>query len=123
MNGTGDSQGGPDLYSWLAFVAVNWPVDPTTCTANANASILTSAPDPVWLSYLSNDEIFVASGPSHWLVPRTDGAGARSRARMKHGRRNAPADSRSCHRKFAPWQNSIPRYDCSYITIPRRTTC
>ena len=25
MNGTGDTQGGPDLYSWLTFVAVNWP--------------------------------------------------------------------------------------------------
>src|SRR5687767_1266394 len=65
--GSGDNQGDADLYSWLAFVAVNWPVDPTTCTANANASILTSPPNPVWLSYLSNDEIFVASGvPTGW---------------------------------------------------------
>src|SRR6185436_9986377 len=40
INGTGDTQPGPDLYSWLAFVAVNWPVDPTTCTGNASASIL-----------------------------------------------------------------------------------
>src|SRR5947208_5695572 len=46
MNGTGDTQPGPDLYSWLTFVAVNWPVDPTTCTGNASGSILTSPPDP-----------------------------------------------------------------------------
>lgn len=67
MNGTGDTQPGPDLYSWLTFVAVNWPVDPTTCTGNANASILSSTPDPVWLSYLSDDDIFVGSGsPANW---------------------------------------------------------
>ncbi|MFY9621401.1 MAG: hypothetical protein WAM70_17960 [Pyrinomonadaceae bacterium] len=67
MNGTGDTQPGPDLYSWLTFVAVNWPVDPSTCTGNTNASILTATPDPVWLSYLSDDDIFVASGsPANW---------------------------------------------------------
>ena len=74
--GSGDQQGDADLYSWLAFVAVNWPVDPTSCTANANASILTSTPDPVWLSYLTSDEIFVASGvPTGWChMPTTAGA-------------------------------------------------
>jgi hypothetical protein len=67
MNGSGDNQGGPDLYSWLTFVAVNWPVDASSCTANAGASILTSPPDPVWMSYLSDEEIFVASGsPATW---------------------------------------------------------
>jgi hypothetical protein len=63
MNGSGDNQAGPDLYSWLTFVAVNWPVDASTCTANAGVSILTSAPDPVWMSYLADEDIFVASGP------------------------------------------------------------
>jgi hypothetical protein len=76
MNGTGDTQGPVDLYSWLTFVAVNWPVDPTNCTANASASILSAPPDPVWLSYLTNDEIFVASGlPTGWChTPTTAGA-------------------------------------------------
>lgn len=75
--GSGDTQGDADLYSWLAFVAVNWPVDPTTCTANASASILTAPPDPVWLSYLTNDEIFVPSGlPTGWCHTPT-AAGAR----------------------------------------------
>lgn len=75
--GSGDTQSDADLYSWLAFVAVNWPVDATTCTANAGASILTSPPDPVWLSYLTNDEIFVASGlPTGWCHTPT-AAGAR----------------------------------------------
>ncbi len=75
--GSGDNQGDADLYSWLAFVAVNWPVDPTNCTANANASILNSPPDPVWLSYLSNDEIFVASGPPTGWCHTPTGAMAR----------------------------------------------
>lgn len=67
MNGSGDNQAPPDLYSWLTFVAVNWPVDATTCAGNTNASILNSPPDPVWLSYLSDDDIFVASGsPANW---------------------------------------------------------
>jgi len=74
--GSGDQQGDADEYSWLAFVAMNWPVDPTTCTANASASILNSPPDPVWLSYLANDEIFVPSGvPTGWChTPTTPGA-------------------------------------------------
>jgi hypothetical protein len=74
MNGTGDTQGPVDLYSWLTFVAVNWPVDPTNCTANTSASILSAPPDPVWLSYLNNDEIFVASGlPTGWCHTPTTG--------------------------------------------------
>lgn len=74
--GSGDTQGDADLYSWLAFVAANWPVDPTTCTANTSSSILTAPPNPVWLSYLTNDEIFVASGvPTGWChTPTTAGA-------------------------------------------------
>lgn len=74
--GSGDNQGGADLYSWLAFVAVNWPVDPTSCTSNTSASILTAPPDPVWLSYLSSEEIFVASGlPTGWChLPTAPGA-------------------------------------------------
>jgi hypothetical protein len=87
--GSGDQQGDADLYSWLAFVAANWPVDATTCTANASSSILTSPPDPVWLSYLTNDEIFVASGlPTGWCHTPT-AAGARfasaEEARTAHG--------------------------------------
>jgi len=90
-NGTGDTQPGPDLYSWLTFVAVNWPVDPTTCTGNASASILTSPPDPVWLSYLSNDEIFVASGvPTGWChTPTAAGAHFASAEEARAAQRTA----------------------------------
>ena len=91
MNGTGDTQGGPDLYSWLTFIALNWPVDPTNCTANASASILTSLPDPVWLSYLTNDEIFVASGvPTGWChTPTTAGARFASAEEARNAQRTS----------------------------------
>lgn len=65
--GTGDTQSLADEYSWLTFIAANWPVDPKTCTADTKASILTAAPNPTWLSYLTDDEVFVATGsPSGW---------------------------------------------------------
>jgi hypothetical protein len=78
MNGTPE-QSGADLYSWLTFIAINWPVDATTCTANANTSILTGPQNPTWLTYLSNDEVFVPSpqSPANWCYsPGTSKAGA-----------------------------------------------
>ncbi|HZS26953.1 MAG TPA: hypothetical protein VFB76_06960 [Candidatus Angelobacter sp.] len=68
-----------DLYSWLTFVAVNWPVDPTTCTADPNASILSGPQNPTWLTYLSNDEVFVPAkkSPENWChAPQPAKAGA-----------------------------------------------
>ncbi len=66
MNGT-PTQGTADLYGWLTFVAVNWPVNASACAANPQASILTAAPDPTWLSFLADDDVFVASGsPANW---------------------------------------------------------
>ena len=67
VNGT-PGQSGADLYSWLTFVAVNWPVDPTTCVADPNTSILAGPQNPTWLSFLSNDEVFVKAPqtPVNW---------------------------------------------------------
>lgn len=67
FNGT-PQQSGADLYSWLTFVAVNWPVDATTCAANPSTSILTGPQNPTWLTFLSNDDVFVPSpqSPANW---------------------------------------------------------
>jgi len=78
VNGT-PGQSPTDLYSWLTFVAVNWPVDATTCTADPNTSILTGPQNPTWLTYLSNDEVFVPSPqtPANWCyAPGIPKAGA-----------------------------------------------
>ncbi|HZE24978.1 MAG TPA: hypothetical protein VE054_13350 [Blattabacteriaceae bacterium] len=57
-----------DLYSWLTFVAVNWPADATSCAADPNASILSGPQNPTWLTFLSDDEIFVGAPqkPANW---------------------------------------------------------
>ncbi|MGZ4829277.1 MAG: hypothetical protein ACXV78_06500 [Candidatus Angelobacter sp.] len=77
MSGTPE-QSGADLYSWLTFVSVNWPVDPTTCTADPNTSILSGTQNPTWLTFLSNDEVFVPSPqtPANWCYS----PGARGKA-------------------------------------------
>jgi hypothetical protein len=65
--GSGDNQASADQYSWLAFIAANWPVNPKTCAPDPSASILTSPGAPAWLSYLGDDDVFVAQGaPSAW---------------------------------------------------------
>ncbi|MBE0620236.1 MAG: hypothetical protein IH605_06560 [Burkholderiales bacterium] len=70
--GSGDTQSDADQYSWLTFIAANWPVDPKTCSADTAASILTSAQNPTWLSFLTDDDVFVASGkPAGWCAQPT----------------------------------------------------
>ena len=64
-------QGSLDLYSWIAFLAVNWPAAQGTCLADTALSILTSAPNqvpPVWTTYLQDSDVFVAAGqqPANW---------------------------------------------------------
>src|SRR5260370_256314 len=67
LNGT-PTQGNADLYGWLTFVALNWPVNAATCAANPQSSILTTPPAPTWLSYLADDDMFVPSPqkPYNW---------------------------------------------------------
>jgi hypothetical protein len=66
-------QGPTDVYSWLTFVAMNWPVVPGACQANLQASILHGAQSPTWLSYLFDDDVFVAPGssPTGWCYTPT----------------------------------------------------
>ncbi|HEY0381534.1 MAG TPA: hypothetical protein VGC72_04995 [Candidatus Elarobacter sp.] len=65
--GIGDTEPPLDIYSWLTFIAVNWPVNPA-CAPLTAANILTSPPNPTWMTYLSSDDVFVAapSTPSPW---------------------------------------------------------
>jgi|GEM_PF-878763 len=79
MNGTFDIQPPADIYSWLTFVAVNWPVDATTCTPSRSKSILTAPPAPTWLTYLTSDDVFVSTGsPLPWCAgPKLQRLGSR----------------------------------------------
>jgi hypothetical protein len=83
FNGT-PSQSGADLYSWLTFVSVNWPVDQTSCTADPNATILSGTPNPTWLTFLSNDEVFVPSpqSPANWCYGAAVLKGGATQARF-----------------------------------------
>jgi len=68
------SQGNFDVYSWITFVAVNWPVG-QGCIANSAQSILTAPANPVWLSYLQDTDVFVPAGqqPASWCFGQTPG--------------------------------------------------
>lgn len=72
------TQGNLDLYSWLTFVALNWPASTTTCTANVNQSILSGQGPVVWETYLADSDVFVKppAKPSAWCPQTT--AAARS---------------------------------------------
>lgn len=61
-------QGNIDLYSWLTFVAMNWPADAGTCSADTSQTILSGIGPVVWESYLQDGDVFVAPGdqPSAW---------------------------------------------------------
>lgn len=64
-----------DLYSWLTFIALNWPASTVTCTANLNQSILSSQGPVVWETYLNDSDVFVTppAKPSGWC-PQTTSA-------------------------------------------------
>ena len=71
-------QGNFDMYSWLIFVALNWPAG-SGCVANPALNILTAPPNPVWLTWLQDADVFVTSGhqPAAWCF----GASAKSALR------------------------------------------
>lgn len=66
------SQATADTFSWLTFIAVNWPADTMSCTADTSngKSILTGNGPRVWETYLTSDQVFVAQGkqPSQWCA-------------------------------------------------------
>jgi hypothetical protein len=79
-----DFQGTPaqsnlDLYSWVAFVALNWPAG-QGCVGNPSQSILTTPPNPVWMTYLQDSDVFVPTGskPANWCFGVSPGAATAS---------------------------------------------
>ena len=63
-----------DIYSWLTFVSLNWPVNPATCTPDTNISILKHPNNPTWLTYLNDDSVYTSGDPAAWCqsgLPRT----------------------------------------------------
>ena len=60
-------QDAADMYSWLSFIALNWPVNPLTCTPDTTQSILTNPNSPTWMSYISPGDVFKMVGkPDPW---------------------------------------------------------
>jgi hypothetical protein len=76
-----------DVYAWLAFVSANWPSDPTTCSADTNASILTAPPSPVWLTFNSDASLFVPKGmtPAKWCPQASAGGKLLTAAAVREG--------------------------------------
>ncbi len=79
------TQGNFDLYSWIAFVALNWPAG-SGCVGNPSLSILTAPPNPVWMTYLQDSDVFVAAPnkPANWCFATTGGAAATEFAAAAH---------------------------------------
>lgn len=68
-----------DVFSWLSFVALNWPVDPSTCSPNPKASILSDPNNPTWLTYLSDDAVYNSGQPAPWCGGTTGNNGLKAR--------------------------------------------
>jgi hypothetical protein len=74
-----DGQQKADVYGWLSFLSLNWPVNPATCSPNPNSSILTDASNPTWLTYLSNDAVYAVGGPAPWCGGSSGSNGVQAR--------------------------------------------
>lgn len=64
------TQAAADTFSWLSFIALNWPAASNSCTADTTKSILTGGGPVVWETYLSTDQVFVVQGqqPATWCA-------------------------------------------------------
>jgi hypothetical protein len=73
-------QGTVDPYSGMTFLAVNWPAGQGTCAANTSLNILTSPPNPVWMMFLQDNDVFVAANqtPANWCFAPSNRAGETS---------------------------------------------
>ncbi|MFL6209487.1 MAG: hypothetical protein ACJ74W_11590 [Pyrinomonadaceae bacterium] len=78
------TQGNMDLYSWLTFVALNWPANTTTCGPNLNQSILSGRGPTVWEMYLDDSDVFVAppAKPARWCAQTPSATQAARFARL-----------------------------------------
>ncbi len=70
------TQASADTFSWLSFIALNWPADQNTCGPDTTASILSGDGPVVWETYLTDDQVFVAPGsqPTAWCTGNTEAA-------------------------------------------------
>lgn len=55
-----------DVFGWLSFVALNWPVNSATCTPDTSSSILTNPNNPTWLTYIDSDAVYNGKNPAPW---------------------------------------------------------
>lgn len=62
----GEFQIDVDVYSWNTFIALNWPADTTTCTADTSRSVTDSTGDRVWQTYVDFSAVFEQSTPAAW---------------------------------------------------------
>ena len=77
-----EEQGNIDLYSWLAFVALNWPANTKTCGPNLSQTILNDSGPRVWETYSIDSDIYVKppATPVPWCY---QGTSAQRSARLK----------------------------------------
>jgi hypothetical protein len=54
-----------DYVSWETFVALNWPADAKTCSADLTKTILSGTGPVVWETYLADTDVF-KSKPNPW---------------------------------------------------------
>lgn len=70
---TAPSQALADTFSWKTFIAMNWPASINTCgpDTSGGVTILNGTGPVVWETYLTSDEVFVASPatPAPWCEP------------------------------------------------------
>ncbi|GEN10295.1 hypothetical protein SAMN05443572_110102 [Myxococcus fulvus] len=72
----GEFQSDVDVYSWNTFIALNWPANPSSCTANTQTSILSGQGPTVWETYPDDLDMFVPPGskPGAWCSFNTPAA-------------------------------------------------
>jgi hypothetical protein len=62
-----------DTFSWLTFIAMNWPADTNSCGPDTTQSILSGTGPVVWETYLAPEQVFVPDGslPATWCASGT----------------------------------------------------
>jgi hypothetical protein len=82
-----------DLFSWLSFVAMNWPANTATCTANASASILTGKSPTVWETYLTDSQL-IPQNPNPSQPPQWCQQGSAAKAVLNQALASLPSAQR-----------------------------
>lgn len=79
-----------DLVSWLTFVALSWPANTKSCSADLSKTILSGQGPVVWETYLSDSDVFVDpknSKPEPWCGGTAGTVGISAQA-LQLGREN-----------------------------------